>query len=80
MGRRRSPDPSHPARRRHSRIHLQPVWPGQRRTRRARPYHPLRIRRKPAPGQPPHQSGRQPTALPLRQLATQSHRDRERTR
>nr|WP_262138674.1 MULTISPECIES: hypothetical protein [Pseudomonas] len=43
------------------------------RTRRTRPHHPLRIRRQPASGQPPHQSRRQPTALSLRQLAPAAH-------
>nr|WP_231991052.1 hypothetical protein [Pseudomonas sp. B10] len=58
MGRRRPSDPSHPARRRHTCVYLQPVWPRHRRTRRARPHHPLRIRRQPASGQPPHQPRR----------------------
>nr|WP_260525116.1 hypothetical protein [Pseudomonas sp. MWU16-30322] len=54
---------------------LQRLRQSHRRTRRAGACHSLRIRRQPALGQPPHQSGRQPTSLPLRQLATQPHRD-----
>nr|WP_237143824.1 MULTISPECIES: hypothetical protein [Pseudomonas] len=80
MGCRRPPHSGHPARRRHTCVYLQPVWPRHRRTRRARADHPLRIRRQPAPRQPRDQSRRQPTALPLRQLATQPHRDRKRAR
>ncbi|MDZ3825960.1 hypothetical protein R0155_06035 [Pseudomonas monsensis] len=73
MGRRRSHDPSHPPRWRHPCLHLQPVWTRQCRTRRTRAYHPLRICRQPASGQPPHQSRRLSVALSLRQRGSAPH-------
>nr|WP_282317764.1 hypothetical protein [Pseudomonas sp. ITA] len=73
MGCRRPPDPGHPPRRCHPGLHLQPVRPRHRRTRRARPHYPLRIRRQPASGQPPHQPGWQPVTLSLRQRGPAAH-------
>ncbi|MDP3814823.1 MAG: hypothetical protein Q8Q83_07070, partial [Pseudomonas sp.] len=78
MGCRRPPDASQPARRRHPRLQLQRLRQGHRRARRTGPHHPLRIRRRPAPGQSADQSRRQPAALPLRQRPPAAHRYRER--
>nr|WP_263978344.1 hypothetical protein [Pseudomonas asgharzadehiana] len=68
------------ARRCHARIQLQPLRKNHRRTRRTRPRHPLRIRRRPTPDQPPPQRRWQPGQLPLRQRSAVAHRNRKRSR
>ncbi|MDN4544870.1 hypothetical protein QYH43_10320 [Pseudomonas sp. C32] len=80
MGRRRPPAATDPAQRRPPRLQLQRLRQGHRRTRRTRAHHPLRVRRRPASGQPPPQPRRHAAQLPLRPRAAAAHRDRERVR
>nr|WP_245220352.1 hypothetical protein [Pseudomonas umsongensis] len=65
MGCRRPTGPGDIADRRHPWVQLQRLRQDHRRTRRTGPHHPLRIRRRFAPGQPPDQSRRHPAPVPL---------------
>nr|WP_264082700.1 hypothetical protein [Pseudomonas marvdashtae] len=80
MGRRRPLAANHPAHRRDPRLELQRLRQGHRRTRRTGAHHPLRIRRRPAPDQPPPQPRRQRIEIPLRLGAAVADGNRERVR
>nr|WP_261984270.1 hypothetical protein [Pseudomonas lini] len=62
------------------RLLLQRLRQDHCRTRRAGPRHPLRIRRRSAPGQPPDQPRRHPPPVPLRQRAAAADGNRKRIR